>query len=202
MNWLSKRQRMKPYTNRLVVITDTSAPDASSSGSISTEAITQPISAQTASRNHQFSGIAATSRPAQRSLPMAKQKQGHFEEMAPPSISELDDAAESYVDVRNKRMKLTTKEIEAHGQLLEIMKKHKLTHYEYDGFEVNISRLMNARARRGSACAHLGSVGLRARDRRGCSTPPWRGTPCRETPCLRVTRWRLRNRAVRSRPEP
>jgi hypothetical protein len=45
-------------------------------------------------------------------------------------IQEVDDAAESYVDARDKRMKLIVKETEAKAALLGVMKKHKLEVYK------------------------------------------------------------------------
>ncbi len=44
-------------------------------------------------------------------------------------IKEVEDAAEGYVDARDKRMRLTKKEVEAHAALLAVMKEHKLTVY-------------------------------------------------------------------------
>jgi hypothetical protein len=48
------------------------------------------------------------------------------------SIKEIDDAAESYIIERDKRMKLTKKEVDAKVTLIEVMKKHKLTVYKDD----------------------------------------------------------------------
>jgi hypothetical protein len=48
----------------------------------------------------------------------------------PKRIKEVGDAAEAYVDMRDKRMKLTEKESEAKLSLIEVMKKHGLTVYK------------------------------------------------------------------------
>jgi len=45
------------------------------------------------------------------------------------AITEIDRAAEAYVDIRDKRMKLTTKEIAAQATLVAAMQKHKLSAY-------------------------------------------------------------------------
>ncbi len=48
------------------------------------------------------------------------------------SIKEVDLAAESYVEARDERMKLTEKEVEARDSLLAVMQKHKLDLYRDD----------------------------------------------------------------------
>ena len=45
------------------------------------------------------------------------------------AVKEIDQAAEAYVDVRDKRMKLTTKEVEAQATLVAAMQKHTLLAY-------------------------------------------------------------------------
>ena len=45
------------------------------------------------------------------------------------AIPEIDRAAEAYVEIRDKRMKLTTKEVEAQATLVAAMQKHTLTAY-------------------------------------------------------------------------
>ena len=52
-----------------------------------------------------------------------------------PSIKELDKAAEAYVEVRNERMELTGREVEARGRLVACMQKHALTVYRVDADE-------------------------------------------------------------------
>jgi hypothetical protein len=53
-------------------------------------------------------------------------------EMAPPSIAEIDGAADSYCDARDARMKSLADEIELKEVLKGLMKKHNLAEYEYD----------------------------------------------------------------------
>ena len=69
----------------------------------------------------------------------AKLKQKHFKGMEPPSIPAIDQAAEEYADIRDSRMELTKEEVELQEKLKELMEKHKLTSYEYDGNLVTIS---------------------------------------------------------------
>jgi hypothetical protein len=45
-------------------------------------------------------------------------------------IPEVNDAAEAYVEARDKRMALTEKEVEAKDALLTVMTKHKLQVYK------------------------------------------------------------------------
>lgn len=45
---------------------------------------------------------------------------------------EIDSAAEAYVEQRDKRMKLTEKEVTAKEALIAVMKKHKLEVYRDD----------------------------------------------------------------------
>lgn len=71
---------------------------------------------------------------------MAKQKpkQGHLQGMEPPSIEELDDLADRYVALRDKRMRLAEDETNKRDLLHVKMKEHKLTSYEYDGKVIEI----------------------------------------------------------------
>ena len=48
------------------------------------------------------------------------------------TIKEVNDAAESYVTERDKRMKMTEKEVSAKEKLVEVMKKHELSIYKDD----------------------------------------------------------------------
>lgn len=67
-----------------------------------------------------------------------KPKQAHFAGMEPPSIPEIDRAAENYCAVRDERMRLTTDETEKKTILRALMLKNQLKNYEYDGKEVLI----------------------------------------------------------------
>ncbi len=65
-------------------------------------------------------------------------KQGFLPDMEPPSIPEIDAAADAYVDARNTRMAMTETEVERRTLLMGLMKQHKLANYEYDGKTVSI----------------------------------------------------------------
>ena len=47
-------------------------------------------------------------------------------------IKELDQAATAYVEVRDERMELTEREVEARGRLVVLMRKHAQTVYRVD----------------------------------------------------------------------
>lgn len=53
-------------------------------------------------------------------------------EMEPVQIPELVAAADSYEEIRNERMELTEREVSAQFTLIEAMKKHGLTEYNYE----------------------------------------------------------------------
>lgn len=61
---------------------------------------------------------------------MATKRQAQIPGTETKKIKELDAAAESYVEQRDKRMKLTDKEKEAKAALVTVMKKHGLTVYK------------------------------------------------------------------------
>lgn len=48
------------------------------------------------------------------------------------TISEIDEAAEAYREVRDQRMALTKQEGEKQAALVEVLKKHKVTEYKFD----------------------------------------------------------------------
>jgi len=60
-------------------------------------------------------------------------KQGHLNGMEPPSIPEIDTAADNFVEARNAWQSRNQPMVEAKAILEAAMKKHKLKKYEYDG---------------------------------------------------------------------
>lgn len=60
---------------------------------------------------------------------MGKQGEFEVEGLKRKRVKEIDDAAEHYVAQRDKRMKLTEKEVEAKEALLRAMRKHKVETY-------------------------------------------------------------------------
>lgn len=88
-------------------------------------------------------------------MPETKRKRGRprkqpylSEEMAPPSIPEIDAAAEEYVSARNARMAYLKDEVESAETLLSLLKKHNLPAYEYEGNIVTISTLEKVKVKR------------------------------------------------------
>lgn len=61
---------------------------------------------------------------------MARQKE--LSGIERESIKEIDDAAEAYVTVRDKRMKLTKEEVEKRDGLIEVMRRHRRKVYRDD----------------------------------------------------------------------
>jgi len=62
---------------------------------------------------------------------MAK-KQGELPGVERKVIKAVENAADDYVDVRDKRMTLTTKEVEKRAVLIAAMEEHGITSYRYD----------------------------------------------------------------------
>lgn len=56
----------------------------------------------------------------------------------PLTIPEIDEHADEYVTLRDKRMKLLAQELTAKEELMKVMKSHKLKVYEYDDHIVEI----------------------------------------------------------------
>lgn len=63
---------------------------------------------------------------------MAK-RQPAFPGMEPPTIKEVEEAAEDYEEKRDKRMEHTKREVAAAAHLLNMLEKHNLTEYKFDG---------------------------------------------------------------------
>lgn len=77
----------------------------------------------------------------QKETQMPKAKQDDLPEMegegvSQPRIKELDIAADKYVDVRDKRMAWTEKEVAARTDLVQKMLAHNQTVYRYGDHEV------------------------------------------------------------------
>ena len=62
---------------------------------------------------------------------MAK-RQGEIPGTERKTVKEIDDAAEAYLEARDKRMKLSEKEKVAKDALISVMKKHSVTVYRDD----------------------------------------------------------------------
>jgi hypothetical protein len=59
--------------------------------------------------------------------------------MVDRKLKDLHEAALSYADLRDARIAASAPEIKAKGDLLDLMKKHELEHYKYDGVEITIT---------------------------------------------------------------
>lgn len=57
-----------------------------------------------------------------------------------PIVDEIDKAALAYIDVRDKRMALTKKEVELQVKLADAMHRHNLEVYEFDDLKVEIKK--------------------------------------------------------------
>lgn len=73
----------------------------------------------------------------------SKRKQPDLPEITGPGVAavqidEIDNLAEEYVDVRDRRMALTKEEVPAKAALKAAMDKHSLKVYEYDSVIVEI----------------------------------------------------------------
>lgn len=55
-----------------------------------------------------------------------------------PSFPDIDRAAEEYVEIRDERMALTEREVDARGRVINAMKEHKLHAYWSDDFIVEL----------------------------------------------------------------
>lgn len=66
---------------------------------------------------------------------MAKPKQARLIES---KLSDLQDLAQEYAEVRNQRAALTPEEVRLKGELLAAMKKHKLKDYVYEDIEIHV----------------------------------------------------------------
>lgn len=75
---------------------------------------------------------------ATKKRPKKRLKQGFLKGMKPPTIKELDSAAENYVEARDGRGIAQKAEISARDLVLAIMHKHNLKHYEYDGKTIDV----------------------------------------------------------------
>lgn len=54
------------------------------------------------------------------------------------AIKDLEKAALKYDKIKKARMKLTEEEVEAKGEVRELMHKHNRKHYAYGGVEVTL----------------------------------------------------------------
>lgn len=77
-----------------------------------------------------------------------KPKQQYLGDMAPPSIPEIDAAAETYYDAVQERLPLTKAEAEAKDNLIMAMVEHGQTRYEYEDKIVSLLDSKNVKVKR------------------------------------------------------
>ena len=58
--------------------------------------------------------------------------------MEESKIQPLQDKAIAYAEIRDKRQKLTSEEVELKAELLKLMKKYKKTEYEFEGVKIEL----------------------------------------------------------------
>ena len=77
-----------------------------------------------------------------------KKKVEYLPGMAPPSIKEIDVQALRYVNCRDERMGMLKDEVDQQGKLEELLKKHGLNSYEFDGLVVEITASTKVKVRK------------------------------------------------------
>lgn len=77
-----------------------------------------------------------------------RKRQKHLPTMEPPSIPEIDKAAEEYVEARDERMAMTEREVDTHDTLLSLMRENGLTSYEFDDHTVTLETKAKCRVKR------------------------------------------------------
>ena len=70
------------------------------------------------------------------------------EDMAPDAVPAIDEAAESYVEARDARMENLKLETKRQDELLELMREHKLSTYEFDGYTVSLDTATKVKVKR------------------------------------------------------
>lgn len=71
--------------------------------------------------------------------PNRRPKQEHLPTLEPPRITALDEATEAYQDVKDRRMKLTEKEVAATAALIGLMQQHQLNAYKTSDGECTVT---------------------------------------------------------------
>ena len=76
-------------------------------------------------------------------------KQGRLQGMEPPSIKEIDDAADNYFETMSDRCKLSKTEDEQKTALIELMKSNRMSRYETgDGLVVTVTDKSTVKCKR------------------------------------------------------
>lgn len=67
-----------------------------------------------------------------------KAKQARLPGVEDPAITELEDAAAEYAEIRDDRIALSQREGDTKATLLALMHKHKKKHYEHGGVSIDV----------------------------------------------------------------
>lgn len=84
---------------------------------------------------------AASRKNLKTKTPRSKEKQSFIPGTEPPKIKAIEDAAAKYVDFRDARMEAGEEEIKLKAKLIDAMKEHKLSTYNFDGYMVELIHL-------------------------------------------------------------
>ena len=77
-----------------------------------------------------------------------KGKQGFLPDMEPPSIPEIERAADLYLEARNARMNGLQEEVKLRGVLELVMHKHDLKAYSYEDKTVTLEAQEKVKVRK------------------------------------------------------
>ena len=76
-------------------------------------------------------------------------RQGYLPDMEPPSIPALDEAADDYYETVEERHRLTIRQSELEGVLIDTMRQHSLDRYETrDGLVVSVLNKSNVKCKK------------------------------------------------------
>jgi tRNA C32,U32 (ribose-2'-O)-methylase TrmJ len=79
----------------------------------------------------------------------SRTKKQYLPGLEPPSHKDVDGAAETYYDAMMERTKLSKEESEAMDNLVELMTKHGITHYETpDGLVISVLSKTKAKVKK------------------------------------------------------
>lgn len=74
-------------------------------------------------------------------IKVPKESQKFIEGTEPPKIDAIEKAAIRYVQFRDERMDAGEQEVKLKAKLIDVMKEHQLTTYNFDGFMVELDHV-------------------------------------------------------------
>lgn len=81
----------------------------------------------------------------------ARKRQGHLPGLEPVKCPTVEKCARKFLDVRDERFELITEFADAKLNLVAAMKENKLTHYEFDGFAVDLDESQSVKVKKRKA---------------------------------------------------